>query len=147
MAQGPAGARVVMNQGIAFSRTIRALEADNFRASKFGLMIAVALLAAWIWWMLAARVPQYETITNVRIESGRAIAYFSGEAASHIQAGQQAMLHFGDVALPARVQTVTSGSVELLVATPSRIPASTSVTAEVEVSRTSPAAIALRTLR
>lgn len=47
-----------MNQGIAFARTIRALEADDFRRSKIGLLIALILLAAWIWWMFAARVPQ-----------------------------------------------------------------------------------------
>ena len=50
-----------MNQGIAFSRTLRALDADDFRASKLGLLIAAALLVAWTWWMLAARVPQYES--------------------------------------------------------------------------------------
>ena len=65
-----------MNQGIAFARTLRALDADGFRRSKLGLLIAAILLAAWTWWMLAARVPQYETATNVRIEDGRAIAYF-----------------------------------------------------------------------
>ena len=65
-----------MNQGIAFARTIRALDADDFRRSKFTLLIAAILLGAWTWWMLAARIPQYETTTNVRMESGRAIAYF-----------------------------------------------------------------------
>jgi hypothetical protein len=137
-----------MNQGIAFARTLRALDADDFRASKLGLLIAAILLGAWTWWMLAARVPQYETTTNVRIESGRAIAYFPPNALSRIHADQPALVHFDGNVFLARVQTVASDHVELVLAPnpQSPIPASSSTSADIETTRVSPAAIALRAL-
>ena len=137
-----------MNQGIAFSRTIRALDADDFRASKLGLLVAAAVLAAWTWWMLAARVPQYESTTNVRIEPNRAIAYFPPEVLSRIHADQPARIRIDGVSFPARVQTVASDHAELvLVPNPqSPIQASSSTSADIETTRVSPAAVAFRTL-
>jgi hypothetical protein len=137
-----------MNQGIAFARTLRALEADDFRTSKFGLLAAAILLGGWIWWMLGASVPQYESTTDVRIEAGRAIAYFPPSALVNVHPGESATVHFDVGTFPAQVQTVAADHVELvLVPNPqSPIPASPSATAEVEVSRLSPAAIALQTL-
>jgi hypothetical protein len=134
-----------VNQGIAFARTLRALDANDFRASKFALLIAALLLAAWTWWMLAARIPQYTTATNVRIESGRAIAYFS--STSQIHPGQPAVVRWGDNAISARVQAVAVDHAEL-VFTNSQQPAtsSSSASADIETTRVSPAAVALRTL-
>jgi len=135
-----------MNQGIAFARTTRALQADDFRGSKLSLAIAVILLAAWTWWMLAARVPQYESTTNVRLESGRAIAYFS--STDQIRPGQTAFVAIGDETVAARVQNVTGDQAEL-VFTNNQQPRTNNQqppTARVEVSRISPAAIAFRTL-
>jgi hypothetical protein len=136
-----------MNQGIAFARTLRALDADDFRASKLGLLAAAMVLAAWTWWMFAARVPQYETTTNVRIESGRLIAYFPPDEIANIHANQTAVVHIDGAALPARVETVASDHAEL-VFTSHRPPATTSssATAEIETTPVSPAAIALQTL-
>jgi hypothetical protein len=134
-----------MNQGIAFARTIRALDADDFRRSKFTLLIAAILLGAWTWWMFSARVAQYETTTNVRLESGNAIAYFP--STDQIHPGQTAFLTLASGRFPARVQNVTSDHAEL-VFTNNQQPTttSTSATAEVEISSASPAAIAFRTL-
>jgi hypothetical protein len=136
-----------MNQGIAFARTLRALNADDFRTSKLGILAAAALLAAWTWWMLTASIPQYESTTNVRIETGRAVAYFSPDAVIRIQPGQHALVHLDGIALPARVQSATADQTELIF-TSQQPPAaaSTSATAEIETTRVSPAAIALRTL-
>ncbi len=136
-----------MNQGIAFARTTRALDADDFRGSRLGLLIAAILLAAWTWWMLAARVPQYETTTNVRAESGRVIAYFAPDSVSRIHADQPAFIRLNGSSYSARVQSVTADHAELVFTSHQR-PAtiSTSATAEIETSRVSPAAIALRTL-
>ena len=134
-----------MNQGIAFARTLRALDADGFRRSKFGLLIAAILLVAWTWWMLAARVPQYETSTNVRIEDGRANAYFP--STSELHQGQSALVTIGSVTTPAQVGIVASDHVELVFTNNQQLTTtSPSATAEVEVSQLSPAAIALRTL-
>jgi hypothetical protein len=134
-----------MNQGIAFARTIRALDADDFRRSKFTLLIAAILLGAWTWWMFSARVAQYETTTNVRIESGRAIAYF--QSTDQIRPGQTAFVTLGSDRFPARVLNVTGDHAEL-VFTNNQQPTTTSTpaTAEIEISSASPAAIAFRTL-
>ncbi len=137
-----------MNQGIAFSRTLRALDADDFRASKLGLLAAALVLCAWVWWMFAASVPQYESSNKVQIESGRAIAYFAPRQISRLHAGQPALVHVEGAALTARVQSIAADQAELLLAPnpQSPIPASPSASADIEVSRVSPAAIALRTL-
>ncbi len=134
-----------MNQGIAFARTLRALNADDFRASKLGLALAVILLGAWAWWMLAARIPQYETTANVRIEQGHAIAYFS--STNQIRPGQRAFVKLGSETFPARVETVAADHAELVV-TNNQQPTTISIaaTADIEISRVSPASIALRTL-
>jgi hypothetical protein len=136
-----------MTQGIAFARTTRALYADDFRGSKLSLAIAAILLAAWTWWMLAARVPQYESTTNVRLEAGGAIAYFSPGAMSRIHADQLALVTLGSDTVTARVKNVTSDHAEL-VFTNNQQPTTTSnpSAARVEVSSVSPAAIAFRTL-
>jgi hypothetical protein len=137
-----------MNQGIAFARTLRALDADDFRASKFGLLAAVILLCAWSWWMFAARGPQYESTTNVRIEPGRAIAYFPSDVLARIHPDQPALVHVDGSTFSARVQSIDSDHIALTLPANSQLPlaASSSASAEVEVSRVSPAAIALRTL-
>jgi hypothetical protein len=137
-----------MNQGIAFARTLRALDADDFRASKPGLLSAAILLAAWTWWMFAARVPQYESTSNVRIESGRAIAYFPHAVMGRISVGQLALVHVGSAAFQSQVQMVASDHAELDLAPSPQppTPASSPASADIETSRVSPAAVALRTL-
>ena len=104
-----------MNQGIAFARTLRALDADDFRAPSSAFLFVAILLGVWTWWMLAARVPQYETTTSVAIESGRAIAYFP--STSRIHSGQSALVTLGNDTFPARVQTVASDHAELVLVT------------------------------
>ena len=137
-----------MNQGIAFSRTLRALDADDFRGSKLGLLAAALLLVAWAWWMFAARVPRYESTTNVRIESGRVVAYFPADAMGRISVGQPAIVHVEGSAFSSRVQSIAPDHAELVPAPnpQSPIPASSSASAEIVVSHVSPASIALRTL-
>jgi len=136
-----------MNQGIAFARTLRALDADDFRASKLGLLAAAMVLGAWTGWMFAARVPQYETTTNVRVESGRAIAYFPAEVLSGMHSDATALIHIDGVTFSARVQSISADHIDLAF-TSHQPPATTSssASAEVEVTRISPAAIALQTL-
>lgn len=131
-----------MNQGIAFARTVRALEADDFRASKFGLVVAAVLIGAWVWWMLAARVPRYASTNDVRIEAGQAIAYFPLGTAVH--AGQSAIVTHGDESIPARVESIDGERVQLVFsARPVTLTNASSASAEVEIARVSPASIAL----
>lgn len=135
-----------MNQGIAFARTIRALAADDFRSSKLGLAVAFVLLVAWAWWMFAARVPQYESTTDVRVESGRVFAHFSGPA--NVRAGQPAFVTIGSDKIPARTQNIVGRDAELVfTGRQPTITSSAPTWAEVEISRLSPAAIAFGVLK
>jgi hypothetical protein len=132
-----------MNQGIAFARTLRALDADDFRASKLGLLVAALLVAAWAWWIFSARVPQYESTTNVRIESGHAIAYFPPEIVTRIHPGQSALIHSESGPISSRVESVASDHVQLALPANGQLRASS---IEVEIRRVSPASIALESL-
>jgi hypothetical protein len=133
-----------MNQGIAFARTLRALDADDFRASKLWLLAAVFVLAAWTCWLFAARVPQYESTANVHIESGRALAYFPPDVMVRISVGQPALIHLDNTTLPTRVQAIASDHAEL--ASPANSQLRIADSAEIEISRVSPASIALQSL-
>ena len=42
---------------IAFSRTMRSLDADDFRFPAIVWVLAVIVLAAWTWWFFAAQIP------------------------------------------------------------------------------------------
>src|SRR5260221_6764863 len=87
-----------MNGSSAFARTMRALDADDFRGSKLGLLLLAAVLAGWVWWMLAAAIPQYETSENALLNvdqdssAPRAIADFPAQTARRIHPGQPAVL-------------------------------------------------------
>lgn len=139
-----------MNQGIPFARTIRALDAGDFRTSKLGLLLAAAVLAAWIWWAVAARVPQYELSANVRLDSTgqSAVADFSASVRARIRPGQHALLRTKSSANDAQVTDTTETSdgqvrVSLRLSQPSGQFAEP-LTAELEMERVSPATIALR---
>ncbi|HLK17675.1 MAG TPA: hypothetical protein VKT81_01930 [Bryobacteraceae bacterium] len=53
-----------MTGQIAFARTLRALDGDNFRLPKLGLFFAIAILAAWTWWFLTPSIPDYSEIVQ-----------------------------------------------------------------------------------
>jgi hypothetical protein len=149
-----------MNGSSAFARTMRALDADDFRGSKFGLLLIAAVLAGWVWWMLAAAVPQYEisenALLNVDIGSvvPRAIADFPVQVARRIHPGQSAMLQAAGAQqhIPAEVASVTSEGpfvrVTFKLGTPFANDRSQTMraTASITVDRISPATIALRAL-
>ena|SRR5579864_9151595 len=139
-----------MNQGIPFARTLRALDAGDFRTSKLGLLLAAAVLAAWVWWALAARVPQYELSSNVRLDSNAhgAVAYFPASIRVRIRPGQHALLRTKSTATDALVTATTDESdgqirVDLRLSQPAADSAEP-LTAELEVDRVSPTTIALR---
>lgn len=134
-----------MNQGIPFARTLRALDADDFRTSRLGLLLAAAVIAAWVWWALAARVPQYEVSSNVRLDSNgeNAVAYFRD---TPIRVGQHGILRTKASPVDAQVTAATAAGdgqirVNLRLSQP---PAAVPLTAELEMERVSPATIALR---
>lgn len=53
---------------IAFSRTLRSLEADRFGASALVLAGAALVLTAWLLWALVARVGVWESSNQARLE-------------------------------------------------------------------------------
>jgi len=55
-----------------FFRSIRSLEADNSRRSYMGLILAGALLGAWLVWFFWARVSVY-AVTNKAELNRRAV--------------------------------------------------------------------------
>jgi hypothetical protein len=139
-----------MNQGIPFARTIRALDRDDFRASNLGLLLAAAVLAAWIGWALAARVPQYEVSGNVHFEpDGRTgLAYFPARTARSIRAGQAAIVRAAKSSITAAVTggaATGDGLVRVdLQLSQHTAPLEAPLAVEVEIERVSPATIALR---
>ncbi|HEU4455140.1 MAG TPA: HlyD family efflux transporter periplasmic adaptor subunit [Longimicrobium sp.] len=58
---------------VPFSRTTRALRADDGRRSAAWLAAGVGLLAAWTVWLVGARVTLYEVSAGARVEAGRAV--------------------------------------------------------------------------
>jgi hypothetical protein len=139
-----------MNQGIPFARTIRALDAGDFCTSKLGLLLVAAVVAAWIWWALAARVPQYELSANVRLDSTgqSAVADFPASVRTRIRPGQHALLRTKTSVNDAQVTDTTETSdgqvrVNLRLSQPAA-PLAEPLTVELEIERVSPATIALR---
>ena len=139
-----------MNGPIAFSRTLRALDADNFRISNIALLLMVGLLGTWIWWFVSAGIPQYEISRDVRIEPNRFIVTFSPRVLDRVRPGQAATLRLDGVTIPGRVIAVgldaASGQARavLLPATENPPPPSEHAEAAIEVERVSPATLMLR---
>src|SRR5271167_1292305 len=146
-----------MTGQIAFARTLRALDADNFRGSKLSLLLAFAVLALWTWWMFAARIPQYEVANNTQLDLPHNSASADFPQSTHIQPGQHAQITSNDGAiLQAEVVNVrneptgpTHITFNLFQTTVPgyQPPATARATASVEVTRISPAALVLRSLR
>jgi multidrug resistance efflux pump len=57
----------------AFTRTLQTLQGDRSIGATAGLLLAIVLLAAWLWWCLFARVALHETSTEARLEVDRAV--------------------------------------------------------------------------
>jgi hypothetical protein len=132
-----------MNQGIAFARTIRALDADDFRGSKLGLILAALALACWTWWMFAARIPQYAAATSVHFDS----ADFPLETANRIHPGQPATLQLDDAVIHTEVLAVSIADHGVRVEFKQSPSFGAKIAAaSIEVDRLSPASIALRAI-
>lgn len=71
-----------------FSRTLRALEAESIRGPLLALLLVSIFFAAWVVWLLTARVSVYETSSAARLEAGH-----SGHVVQAPVAGQIAASH------------------------------------------------------
>jgi hypothetical protein len=139
-----------MTGQIAFARTLRALDADNFRAPKLGLFFAIVLLAAWTWWLFAARIPQYEVTTNLELSGNSAEAIFPRTTTIHPGQPAQITLTDGQI-LNAQVENVrnepTAVRIRFNLSSTSGTSHQSPATARVETARVSPATLVLRSLR
>jgi hypothetical protein len=145
-----------MTGQIAFARTLRALDADDFRGSNLGLLLALAIFALWTWWLFAARIPQYETSPNTQLDLPAKSATADFPPTSNIHPGQPAqIIPTGGIAIPAKVENVRNepnGQILVkfnLLPPPSQSPAAgpQPAQASIEVARLSPARVLLRSLR
>ncbi len=143
-----------MTGQIAFARTIRALDADHFRAPKIGSFFAIVLLAAWTWWFFTAPIPEYVTTTRVQLNQNSALADFPPTI--QILSGQHARIISpnGDI-IQAQVENVrdepnrTQVEFNLLSSAQSPVPSPQPqrAAASIEVNRATPASIVLRAIR
>jgi hypothetical protein len=134
-----------MTGQIAFARTIRALDADDFRGSKIGSFFAIVLLALWTWWFFAPSIPQYETSTHLELNGKSAEADFPPN--TQIHPGEPAQIISPDgVITRAQVEKVinepTNTHVHLtLRTTPPATSNQPPSTAQIEINRATPASL------
>ncbi len=142
---------------IAFARTIRALDADDFRGSMLALLLAAILLAAWTWWFFTPTIPSTmsETVTLHWDPTGHraTIRNLNPETFGRLRQDPPVRLHVGDQTISARVIWLALlklpydvSSVMLDVPATITPPLPSHATIEIETARVSPATIVLRAL-
>ena len=76
-----------------FSRTMRSLKSDGFRASLVGLALSMLVLVLWSAWFFLARITLYETSQSATLSSsGEITADFAPTSLGRIAPGQAALL-------------------------------------------------------
>jgi hypothetical protein len=143
---------------LQFSRSLRSLRVDSFRAARIGMILAALNMLALVLWFFLAKVTLYETSDQLSLgKDGRVNVEFSSEAMGRIRIGQSAILHINSSSdqpeqnLPAMVVNAERGGnqVQLLIMVPglsSQIQGDKiSGQAQVEVEYVTPAELVLRT--
>ena len=78
---------------LPFSRSIRSLDIDSYRASRIGMILAVVIMILLFAWFFFAKVTLYEVSSDLTFtEDGHVLAYFPKEALRRIQLGQPVIL-------------------------------------------------------
>jgi hypothetical protein len=78
---------------LQFSRSLRSLNVDSYRATRVALVLASILMLALILWFFFAGVSLFETSQEVSFtEDGRLVANFPKETIGRVQPGQPATL-------------------------------------------------------
>ncbi len=146
---------------IAFSRSMRSLNADSFRPSFISLAMAIILLVAWLAWFFLGRVGFYETSQNIEAtQEGTVVAYFPLDAQERIFPGQVAYLRFDGAGgetdvIPVTVFDIIAQPDQLRVQVelipladptmPIVVPTEATSQVEIEIDRVSPATLVLQT--
>ena len=115
---------------IPFSRSMRSLKVDSYRASLVGILLASAIMLALVVWFFSARITLFEVSNSVGMsEDGRLMARFPAESMARLRQGQAAVLRVtvgsdqAVVPLPAMVFTIEPGSNDVeIVLTADEIP-------------------------
>jgi membrane fusion protein (multidrug efflux system) len=68
----------------AFSRTLRSLEADQFRSTALIFLAVACLLALWGWWATHSHVGLYEVTENARLEIDNAVYPLQAPSAGRV---------------------------------------------------------------
>jgi hypothetical protein len=78
---------------IQFSRSMRSLRLDSFRATRIGLAFAIFIMLALIVWFFVAKVTLYEVSTSLEVNAdGKLMATFPKEARPRLRPGMPAIL-------------------------------------------------------
>jgi hypothetical protein len=136
---------------------MRSLHIDSFRASRFGLLLAIGLMVALLVWFFIAKVTLYEVGSSIQVmENGMLQVAFSPEARGRLRAGQPAVVRLNPgadqstITLPAMIYDIPSegGDVQLYLLTnelpPGGLQGKLNGQVEVEVEHLTPAELVLR---
>jgi len=78
---------------LQFSRSMRVLQLDSFRAARIGLLLAALNMAILVIWFFTAKVTLYEVSTEIALgDNDRIIASFPKESLARVRVGQPAWL-------------------------------------------------------
>ena len=148
-----------MTGQIAFSKTLRALDADDFRASKLSIVLALVTLVAWIWWMVTPSVAQFQELDNATIAwvdpHHASLRDLPSTGVARLQNGQAIQLRFDNRSASARVASMSfwkigeheNSLIVLDVLSNIALPLPSRATIEIETNRISPAQALLRALQ
>lgn len=76
-----------------FSRSMRSLKSDHFRASIIGMILLIVIIMLLIIWFFGAKTTLYEHSADVKLSpNGQFSAKFEDQAMERIQSGQHAVL-------------------------------------------------------
>jgi hypothetical protein len=127
-----------------FSRSIRSLEIDSYKASRVGMILAILIMISIILWFFLAKITIYEFSSQIEfIGNDRITAIFPEEPIKKIKTGQPAIINLDlgsdlpRASLPAFVIGMDKerGAVELIVISENlhQIPLSEAITGQVQV--------------
>ena len=129
---------------LPFSRSIRSLEIDSYRASRVGMLLAILIMILIFLWFFLAKITIYEFSSQLEfIGNDRISAVFPEEPIKKIKTGQPAIVNLDlgpdlpRASLPAFVIDLDKdqGTVELIIISEQlqQIPLSEDITGQVQV--------------
>lgn len=129
---------------LPFSRSIRSLEIDSYKASRVGMILAILILLAILLWFFLVKITIYEFSSQIEfIGNDRISAVFPDESIKKIRTGQPAIINLDlgpdlpKATLPAFVIEIDKeqGKAELIIVSENlyQIPLSEDMTGQVQV--------------